>query len=357
MHGTWRFQFLYTLNKLAAFGGKYRYSKGDRMPAKSDGLSRSIRVICDGDLCDKAGRTRDSLKNDLLDWPAKSGNHPYPWSNLVDIILIMTRFGGVSQTNKFFSSRFTATHLLELFRSLQNVWHCMAKAWHLGRLNLEIAFKWLVSTDPFHHLCRHATILLCPNPPKQFKYVNLNGAVNSVSCVFFWNQPSLGNQTHPILWDCVHLREWEGSMCIRGCFKDRVGRVPIGQISVDSGCSRRAFMFCLVCLKHLPLLNTWNIFDVSMFHYKSRRVIRSFWGLCPIPLVLRIHDVSNSFDQQQLILQRSSAPGQGYGLCPFLQQHATPWKKKTLKILSHRFHSFKLKDSKLHVSKTEFHCI
>lgn len=147
----------------------------------------------------------------------------------------------------------------------------------------------------------------------------------------------------------------EGSKCIRGCFKDRVGRVPIGQISVDSGCSRRAFMFCLVCLKHLPLLNTWNIFDVSMFHYKSRRVIRSFWGLCPIPLVLRIHDVSNSFDQQQLILQRSSAPGQGYVLCPFLQQHATPWKKKTLKILSHRFHSFKLKDSKLHVSKTEFY--
>ena len=210
MHGTWRFQFLYTLNKLAAFGGKYRYSKGDRMPAKSDGLSRSIRVICDGDLCDKAGRTRDSFKNNLLDWPAKSGNHPYPSSNLVDIILIMTRFGGVSQTNKFFSSRFTATHLLELFRSLQNVWHCMAKAWHLGRLNLEIAFKWLVSTDPFHHLCRHATnafccvawgthipmiifvnvlktmILLCPNPPKQFKYVNLNGAVSSVSCVFFW---------------------------------------------------------------------------------------------------------------------------------------------------------------------------
>lgn len=161
MHGTWRFQFLYTLNKLAAFGGKYRYSKGDRMPAKSDGLSRSIRVICDGDLCDKAGRTRDSLKNNLLDWPAKSGNHPYPSSNLVDIILIMTRFGGVSQTNKFFSSRFTATHLLELFRSLQNVWHCMAKTWHLGRLNLEIAFKWLVSTDPFHHLCRHATNAFC----------------------------------------------------------------------------------------------------------------------------------------------------------------------------------------------------
>ena len=143
-----------------------------------------------------------------------------------------------------------------------------------------------MSTDPFHHLCRHATNSFCcvawgtHIPMISYDYFgecieNDDFALSESTQTVYARQPKWSCEQRELCFfletsqaSGIRLIQFfeivftlgsvirEGSKCIRGCFKDRVGRVPIGQISVDSGCSRRAFMFCLVCLKHLPLLNT-----------------------------------------------------------------------------------------------------